>query len=229
MTRIETNFEQLPASIPIFPLSGILLLPRGLLPLNIFEPRYRNMTQDAMSSDRLIGMVQPVGPEEVPITPDGRIKNLNGERINLYSTGCAGYISQCRETPDGRFLLALTGVFRFKIGDEVETDRGYRRFTVDWSMFRDDASPPTTALDRSRLLAAMHQYFEQKKLNIDWNVVDEAEDETLINTLAMSSPFSPAEKQALLEAGSLAERCDVLASIAEMATHDHNISPERPQ
>lgn len=229
MTREEPSFEQLPDSIPIFPLSGVLLLPRAVMSLNIFEPRYLNMTQDAIASNRLIGMVQPVDPEEVPVTPDGRIKNLEGECQTLYSTGCAGHIAQCYETPDGRFLLSLSGVFRFKIGDEVETNRGYRRFTADWSTFRSDSKPPTAALDRSRLLAAIRRYFEHKEININWNTIEQAEDEALVNELAMSSPFSPAEKQALLEAQSLAERCDVLASLAEISAHVYNASPERPQ
>ena len=168
MTRREPNFDQLPASLPIFPLSGALLLPRAVLSLNIFEPRYRNLTQDAMSSNRLIGMVQPVDPEETPITADGRIKNLIGERLALYSTGCAGHISQCYETPDGRFILSLTGVFRFIIGDEVETTRGYRRFNIDWSNFRDDENLQTAGLDRRRLLAAMQRYLGRNEINIDF-------------------------------------------------------------
>ena len=229
MTYEVPNFDRLPASIPVFPLSGVLLLPRAVLPLNIFEPRYRNMTEDAMSSDRLIGMVQPVDPEELPIAADGRIKNLDGERLPLYSTGCAGYISQCRETPDGHFLLLLKGISRFTICDELETMRGYRRVTTDWNMFHDDDELPTTALDRPRLLTAIRRYFEQKELNFDWNKANEVEDEALVNALAMSSPFSPAEKQALLEARNLDERSKILASIAEITAHGNNASLDRPQ
>lgn len=229
MTDAELRFDDLPASIPVFPLSGVLLLPRAILPLNIFEPRYRNMTQDAMASDRLIGMVQPVDPEEVPVTPSGRIKNLDDERLVLYSTGCVGRISQCQESPDGRYFISLVGACRFKLGDEIDTTRGYRRFNADWSEFQSDLDKQAGSLDRTRLLSAMRRYFEANQINVDWSAVDEAEDESLISALAMSSPFAPAEKQALLEATDLAHRCEVLSAIAEMAVHGYNNAPERPQ
>ncbi len=106
MSATVVTFDDLPATLPVFPLSGVLLLPRGSLPLNIFEPRYRNMTADAMASDRLIGMVQPMAPEEIPVTPTGEIKNLDRERLPLYSIGCAGRIAAFEETPDGRYLLS---------------------------------------------------------------------------------------------------------------------------
>lgn len=229
MSADVDSFNDLPASIPVFPLSGVLLLPRGILPLNIFEPRYRNMTSDALVKDGLIGMVQPVDPEEVPLTPEGRIKNLDGERLPLYSMGCAGKITSCQESPDGRFQLSLTGICRFKLGDEIQTTRGYRRFEADWSEFESDYDVSKTALDRMNLLAAMRRYFEINSISVDWAAIDEAEDEWLINALAMSSPFTPAEKQALLEAGDLGSRCDVLTAIAEMAAHALDGSDLRPQ
>lgn len=223
------SFDDLPASIPVFPLSGVLLLPRGILPLNIFEPRYRNMTSDALANDRLIGMVQPVDPEEVPITPEGRIKNLDDERLSLYSMGCAGKITSCQESQDGRFQLSLTGICRFKLGDEIQTTRGYRRFEADWGNFKADYEVGGTPLDRTNLLAAMRRYFEINSISVDWAAIDEVEDEWLINALAMSSPFTPAEKQALLEAKDLSTRCEVLTTIAEMATHALDGSDLRPQ
>ena len=229
MTKAELRFNALPASIPVFPLSGVLLLPRAMLPLNIFEPRYRNMTQDAMGSDRLIGIVQPVDPEEVPVTPDGRIKSLDNERLVLYSTGCVGRISQCQESPDGRYFITLVGVCRFKLGDEVDTTRGYRRFYAEWNDFKDDPEKPTAAIDRKTLLPAMHRYFEANQIKVDWSAVDEVDDESLISALSMSGPFTPTEKQALLEANDLKQRCEVLSIIAEMAAHGHNGSSERPQ
>ena len=229
MREAEPRFDELPASIPVFPLSGVLLLPRAILPLNIFEPRYRNMAQDAMESDRLIGIVQPVDPEEVPITPDGRIKNLNDEQLVLYSTGCVGQISHCQESPDGRYFISLVGVCRFRLGDEIDTTRGYRRFNAEWNDFEDDAEKPTVPIDRERFLPAMRRYFEANQIKVDWSAVNEAEDEGLISALAMSSPFTPAEKQALLEASDLEQRCEVLSAIAEMAAHGYNGSPERLQ
>jgi uncharacterized protein len=229
MSADVDSFNDLPASIPVFPLSGMLLLPRGILPLNIFEPRYRNMTSDALANDRLIGMVQPVDPEEVPVTPQGRIKNLDGERLPLYSMGCAGKITSCQESQDGRFQLSLTGICRFKLGDEIQTTRGYRRFEADWSEFEADYAVGETPLERANLLAAMRRYFEINSISVDWAAIDEAEDEWLINALAISSPFTPAEKQALLEAEDLSSRCDVLTAIAEMAAHALDGSDLRPQ
>ena len=160
MSADVDSFNDLPACIPVFPLSGVLLLPRGMLPLNIFEPRYCNMTSDALSSDRIIGMVQPVDPEEVPISPQGRIKNLDDEKLPLYSMGCAGKITSYQESEDGRFQLSLTGICRFKLGNEIQTTRGYRRFEADWSEFESDYNVSETALDRRNLLVAMRRYFE---------------------------------------------------------------------
>ena len=127
MTIANLNVTNLPTSTPVFPLSGVLLLPRGQLPLNIFEPRYRNMTQDALSGDGIIGMVQPVSPEEVPMTSEGRIKNLDGERLSLYTAGCAGRIVSHQETPDGGYLIVLEGISRFRLGDEIETIRKFSK------------------------------------------------------------------------------------------------------
>jgi len=229
MSADVDRFNDLPASIPVFPLSGVLLLPRGMLPLNIFEPRYRNMTSDALANDRIIGMVQPVDPEEVPITPQGRIKSLDDEKLPLYSMGCAGKITSYQESEDGRFQLSLTGICRFKLGNEIQTTRGYRRFEADWSEFESDYSVSETALDRGKLLAAMRRYFEINSISVDWTAIEEEEDEWLINALSMSSPFTPAEKQALLEAENLYSRCDVLTAIAEMASHALDGSDLRPQ
>jgi Lon protease-like protein len=223
------SFNDLPASIPVFPLSGVLMLPRGILPLNIFEPRYCNMASDAITNDRIIGVVQPVDPEEVPITPQGRIKNLNGEKLPLYSMGCAGKITSYQESQDGHFQLSLTGICRFKLGNEIQTTRGYRRFEADWSEFKSDYDVSEIALDCRNLLAAMQRYFEKNGMSVDWTAIDGAEDEWLINALAMSSPFTPAEKQALLEAENLNSRCDVLTAIAEMASYALDGSDLRPQ
>lgn len=211
----------LPGTLPVFPLSGVLLLPRGYLPLNIFEPRYLDMTRDALAAERLIGMVQPRAPEEVPVTADGRIKDLDGERLDLYRTGCAGRIAAFEETDDGRFLLSLKGVSRFALGAEIETGRGYRRFDVDWTAYGADlAADPDTAIDRPRLVGALRSFFKARNIAADWEAIDGTEDERLVTALAMSCPFAPAEKQALLEAPDLAARGALLTAMAEMAAHD---------
>jgi Lon protease-like protein len=230
MSATVVTFDDLPATLPVFPLSGVLLLPRGSLPLNIFEPRYRNMTADAMASDRLIGMVQPMAPEEIPVTPTGEIKNLDRERLPLYSIGCAGRIAAFEETPDGRYLLSLAGVCRFSMRSEIETTRGYRRFEVDWSDYRNDfETEGGRPVERVKLLAAMRRFFDAREIRADWTAIEAADDERLITALAMSSPFGPAEKQALLEAADLAARCDVLTAIADMAALDPNSDGTRPQ
>ena len=230
MTIANLNVTNLPTSTPVFPLSGVLLLPKGQLPLNIFEPRYRNMTQDALSGDGIIGMVQPVSPEEVPMTSEGRIKNLDGERLSLYTAGCAGRIVSHQETPDGGYLIVLEGISRFRLGDEIETIRGYRRFEADWNAYPSDQSQDQdTAIDREALLAAMEKYFAAHNLRADWSAIDDADNDRLVTALAMSSPFAAAEKQALLEAQDLAARCSVLTAIVEMAAHGGEFAGDRPQ
>lgn len=229
-TASSTRPGSLPATIPVFPLSGVLLLPRGHLPLNVFEPRYRNMTQDALASDRLIGMVQPRVPEEAPVTPDGEIKNLDGERLDLYANGCAGRIAAFEETADGRYLIALEGVSRFALTREIETGRGYRRFAVDWSGYASDlAAAPDIGIDRPRLVGALRGYFRARQITADWDAIDGTADERLVTALAMACPFAPAEKQALLEAPDLAARGALLTAIAEMAAHDGQTAGGAPQ
>jgi Lon protease-like protein len=175
------------------------------LPLNIFEPRYLAMTRDAMSGERLIGMVQPAdadAPEPPPV----------------FSTGCAGKITSFTETPDRRFLITLTGIIRFAVRDELPKLRGYRRVVPDWAPFRDDLVPPSApALDRERLEHALRIYFKQHGLDADWEAVRQTPDERLVTSLAMICPFSPAEKQALVEAKSLADRAATLLALIEIA------------
>ena len=201
----QLTVEQLPSVLPIFPLPGVLLLPRGLLPLNIFEPRYLAMTGDAMNGERLIGMVQPTDPEAPEPPP-------------VFATGCAGKITSFTETPDGRFLITLTGVARFSIQNELPPLRGYRRVTPDWSPFRDDLVEETEpVLDRVRLERALRVYFKQHGLEADWDAIRQTSDERLVTSLAMICPFAPPEKQALLEARTLAERSATLLALIEMA------------
>jgi uncharacterized protein len=203
----------LPDIIPIFPLPGVLLLPRGRLPLNIFEPRYLAMTSDALGGARLIGMIQPADP------------TVREREPAVYPTGCAGRISSFAETPDGRYLITLTGVSRFRIREELPLLRGYRRVVPDWSEFADDLeSGPASGFDRERLMEALKGYFAQHQLKADWDAVRAAPGEELVTSLAMMCPFEPREKQALLEAIDLAARAELLTAIVEMAA----LKPTQP-
>jgi Lon protease-like protein len=208
----STSFEQLPRAIPVFPLAGVLLLPGGRLPLNIFEPRYLTMTQDALAApERLIGMIQPQDPasplHEPPIWP----------------VGCAGRISSFAETDDGRFLITLSGVCRFRVARELDGVRGYRRVEADWSGFAadmTDAMVPSGALDRGRLAGALKAYFRQNGIDANWEAIERTPDDRLVTSLAMICPFGPREKQALLEAPDLTDRAKMLLALIEMAVHE---------
>ena len=198
----------LPQVIPVFPLPGALLLPRGQMPLNIFEPRYLAMIDDAMADrHRLIGMIQPdtahPGPEDKP---------------NLYKIGCAGRITQLAETGDGRYLLELTGVARFRIEDEPAVLTPYRQCRVDFRCFADDfvARKGEAAVDRKELLKALAGFLKANKLNADWEGIEKAPNEALVNALAMMSPYGSADKQAMLEAPDLKTRAEILVALTEM-------------
>lgn len=208
MSAFDPDFDDLPAHLPLFPLSGVLLLPRGELPLNIFEPRYLNMTVDALAGSRMIGMIQPTEHENSQASPP------------LYKTGCAGRIISFQETDDGRFLLTLKGVCRFDVTEEMSSTRGYRPATVDWSRFRDDLSRNGTGqIDRDRLLRSLKSYFDLNDIAADWNAIECSGDERLVTCLSMICPFEASEKQALLEAPTLPARGDVLTTLVEMAVH----------
>ena len=196
----------LPDLIPIFPLPGVLLLPRGRLPLNIFEPRYLAMTRDALAGERLIGMIQPLDPV------------LREENPPLYRTGCAGRITAFSETEDGRHLITLTGVSRFQVREELPLRDGYRRVVPDWSAYADDldgAAEPD--FDRDRLVRGLRAFFQRHAIAADWEAIMKTPGERLVTSIAMICPFAPSEKQALLEAPSLDERARLLAAIVEMA------------
>jgi hypothetical protein len=196
----------LPAILPIFPLTGVLLLPRGRLPLNIFEPRYLAMTRDALAGERLIGMVQPSDPVSSDSNPP------------VYPTGCAGRITSFSETEDGRFLITLTGTSRFRIREELPLLEGYRRVVPEWREFaRDLGAEAEPAFDRDRLLRGLKAYFQQHQISADWDAVTSVPGERLVTSIAMICPFEPSEKQALLEAPDLDERARLLTAIVEMA------------
>ncbi|HEY1722833.1 MAG TPA: LON peptidase substrate-binding domain-containing protein [Magnetospirillaceae bacterium] len=222
------RYEDLPAVLPIFPLPGAVLLPEGRLPLNIFEPRYLAMIEDALAAKRLIGMIQPTGPVAVEMGPIG---GMSGSIVTtppdkntepaLYETGCAGRIVSFTETGDGRFLITLAGVCRFRVAREVEGARGYRRVTPDWKPFRSDMEPPANAaelnIERPKLLAALRGYLALNEMEVDWSAIEGAPDAALAIVLTMSCPFEPREKQALLECATPTQRASLLVALMEMA------------
>jgi Lon protease-like protein len=209
LSLFDPPFEALPDIIPVFPLEGVVLLPHAELPLNIFEPRYLAMVGDALrSGHRLIGMIQPSG-SSCPmraIIPD------------LFATGCAGRITRFEETPDGRYLITLKGLCRFRIVAEEESVSGYRRMRVGWGAYEQDMSPVGCLdLDRDFLHRLLQTYLPQCGLDIDWELVADTDDAPLISALAMVCPLSPGEKQALLEAGCCRSRADLFLSLLDMA------------
>jgi len=205
----------LPDILPIFPLTGVLLLPRGRLPLNIFEPRYLTMTKDALGGERLIGMVQP---SEAQILDNRGRGPLNPA---VYPIGCAGRITSFTEADDGRYMITLTGVSRFRILEEFPILSGYRRVKPDWRPFaRDLDTPSGTDFDRNRFIRGLKAFFDQRQISADWEAIEKAAGEHLINSIAMLCPFAPSEKQALLEAPDLNERARLLIALVEMAAVD---------
>src|SRR6266481_4644118 len=196
----------LPLVLPIFPLAGVLLLPRGRLPLNIFEPRYLAMTRDALAGERLIGMVQPTDP------------GASGSNPPVYPTGCAGRITSFSETEDGRFLITLTGTSRFRIREELPLLEGYRRVVPERREFgRDLENEDEPGFDRESLLRGLRAYFQHHQISPDWDAITAVPGERLVTSIAMICPFEPSEMQALLEAPDLAERARLLTAIVEMA------------
>lgn len=199
---------ELPQVIPVFPLPGSILLARGQLPLNIFEPRYLNMVDDAMSGDRIIGLIQPIGPA--------------GEKPALTRVGCAGKITSFAETSDGRYLITLTGVCRFNVLNELQVKTPYRQVRATFADFESDlsSSDDLSEFDRDRFLEALRPYLSHRGLLVDWSVADVAPPEALINSLSMALPFDPREKQALLEADTLAARAEALTALLHIDASD---------
>ncbi len=216
----------LPQLIPVFPVDGALLLPGGALPLQIFEPRYLNMIDDAMAGDRVIGMIQ---------TQSGGDR----ARPRLAQVGCAGRITSYNETSDGRYLITLTGVCRFEAGEELHLRLPYRQLRARYSRFGADLAradlasadlarngeAEAMAAARARFAAALKRYLNRRKLDIGWETANAAPLESLVNSLCMSLPFEPAEKQAFLEAPDLAARFDVLTTLLEIDASDPDDAP----
>jgi Lon protease-like protein len=210
--------SDLPAVIPVFPLAGALLLPRGQLPLNIFEPRYLAMIDDALrDGHRLIGMIQPdSGHDSDPPT--------------LFRTGCAGRITQLAESGDGRYIIELTGIARFHVEEELEVNTDYRQCRVTFAPFTDDfiARKGEDAVDRDSLLRALTSFMKANEMTADWDDIAQAPTEALVNGLSMMSPYGAAEKQALLEAPDLKTRAELLVAITEIELAKKNIEGEPP-
>jgi hypothetical protein len=200
----------LPQLIPVFPLDGALLLPGGELPLQIFEPRYLNMVDDAMAGDRVIGMIQTRGGEP--------------SRPALAPIGCVGRITSYAETSDGRYLITLTGICRFEAGEELDLRLPYRQLRAKYDRFSDDlaedGTPEVSAAARGRFATALKRYLNRRELDIDWDTANDAPLEALVNSLCMGLPFEPAEKQAFLEAPDLARRFEVLTTLLEIDAAD---------
>jgi uncharacterized protein len=220
-TPFDPDFDSLPSVIPVFPLAGVLLLPGGKMPLNIFEKRYLAMVRDAlMQPTRLIGMIQPTGGED----------SANGP--GLYPIGCAGRLINFAETDDGRYLITLDGLCRFRTRTELSLKDGYRRFDVDFAPFHADiegrwdgrgqgnVAGDIAAIPRDGIVSAADAYFRGRKMSVNPDALKKLNDIDLVNALSMGCPFTPEEKQALLEAGDLAARAQLLQTLFAMGGTD---------
>jgi uncharacterized protein len=225
MTRaFHPQRADLPAEVAVFPLPGVLLLPQGRLPLNVFEPRYLAMVEDALAGGRMLGMIQP--------DPQGP-RAATGPA--LYGMGCLGRLSSFSETEDGRYLITLTGVVRFGVAQELEMRRGYRRVRARYDSWWQDLNetwgeaggepddepggvspPPRSSLPREEVVRALRAYFAARRLDANWDAINAMPDQALVSTLAMVCPFEPPEKQALLEAPDAADRARTLIALLQM-------------
>ncbi|HEY3776918.1 MAG TPA: LON peptidase substrate-binding domain-containing protein [Rhizomicrobium sp.] len=204
--RSYTSLDELPATLPVFPLTGSVLLPRGQLPLNIFEPRYLAMVDAVLSGSRFIGMIQPVEHEDTALAPA------------LMRVGCAGRVTSYRETDDGRYLITLTGICRFGVAEELAFGTPFRQIRPDYAPYVADLiADSATDFPRERLLGALKHYLVRRDLKADWRSVMSAPPEMLVNALAMLCPFEPAEKQALIEARNWSDRVDTLVALLEIS------------
>ncbi len=203
----KNNPETFPENIPIFPLPGALLLPNNKLPLNIFEPRYLEMVEDSLKTEfRFIGMIQPQKNEKIESSD------------SLHSVGCAGRISSFSETGDGRYLITLTGISRFELLEIDRAERSYIKGKVNWTRFDSDLLPPKPISDfnRNEFLQALKKYFESAQISSDWEILEKADEDVLINSLSMLCPFDPDEKQVLLEAETLFHRKNILLTLLNL-------------
>ncbi len=201
----------LPGALPVFPLQGCILLPRSTLPLNIFEPRYLQMIDDALAGERVIGIIQPQGKSDEEESPADRT-------VPLRKTGCAGRITSFSETEDARVLITLSGIARFDVEEELRTDAPYRICKVSYERFASDfiRGYGQDSVEWEKLLGVLKTYLTARQMSADWESIERSPAELLVNTLSVISPYGPEEKQALLEARSLKERSEVLMALAQM-------------
>ena len=211
MSRRYQTTSDLPSELAVFPLAGAILLPRASLPLNIFEPRYLQLFDDVMRSSRLVGIAQPVGEGGPTGSPQERSAALR-------EIGCAGRVTTWQEHEDGRLTVVLTGISRFRVGEDRAVPHPYRVVGADFASFAGDleAGRGEDDVDRERLLETLRRYLGQRNLKADWTMVARTGSEQLVNWLSVASPFGPGEKQALLEAPTLKERAEALITLAEM-------------
>lgn len=212
MSKLPEEDSPAPAVIPVFPLTGSLLLPGTLLPLNVFEPRYRNMVADAIAGEQHIGMIQPF----VPRQDNWPALELPPDNPELYTVGCVGRLDRCEPQPDGRYEIVLRGVCRFRVRQELPLLRDYRRAAVDYGEFTADLAEPETVLDPARLLAAVRSFGQANGLEFDLDLLASLPGISLLNGLAVALPFRPEEKQALLESTGPAEREELLLALMGM-------------
>jgi hypothetical protein len=209
----DPGYRELPGALPIFPLTGAVLIPGGRLPLNIFEPRYLAMTRHALlQPTRLIGMVQPV-QDNADRNPDP------AERPAVQRIGCAGRVVSFQETEEGRYLITLSGLIRFAIRRELPMhESGFRMVEPDFAPFAEDmAERDFEMASKSEFIAAFKAYVDAKQLKVDWDAIKGAPDDHLLVSLAMLSPFSPDEKQSLLECADLAQLTAMMTALFELA------------
>ena len=214
------TITDLPAQIPLFPLRGVILLPRAELPLNLFEPRYLALLEDVIASHRIIGIIEPDATAEQVESPAGR-------QVGLKRIGCVGRVTAYQELNDGRMHITLTGIARFAVRSEPATAKPYRLADARYDAYAADlvADESAESVDRERLMRVLKVYLDNRRLKADWTSVARAPLEPLVNGLSAMSPFGPEEKQALLEAVDLEQRCEVLVALAEMAIAAGNSNP----
>jgi len=200
------SLADLPTALPIFPLQGALLLPGGELPLHIFEPRYRAMIEDAMLAERMIGMIQP--REKEKLEPD--------DKPTVFGIGCVGKVTAHNRLDDGRHLILLIGVCRFRVKRELPLFCGYRRVEPEYGPFATDLYDDGTAVDRRELLATLEKYLQRRKLEADWKAIEATPTPKLVAIMAMVCPFSPSEKQALMESADIAQRARTMITLMQM-------------
>jgi len=218
ITERYTSIKDLPAALPVFPLRGCILLPRAALPLNIFEPRYLEMFDDALSGSRLITIVQPARTLRAANDDDPDPESPPGTSAALRTIGCIGRITAFQELDDGRLIVSLTGVARCQLGEELVSTKPYRTFRVATEPFADDlmAGKGEQLVPRDQLLATLKRFLEARNLKADWTSIGRSATEALVNSLSVMSPYGPEEKQALLESETLKARADTLIALAEM-------------